>query len=140
MQHAHMTHRPFSDPAVKAAFDEFPSDARTPLLALREMIFEVAETTPGVGGLEETLKWGQPAYLTPETKSGSTIRLGVPKDGGAALYAHCQTTIISDFRTHFPDEFVYEGNRAVRVDPEKPLERDLLKLLMTRALTYHLKG
>jgi hypothetical protein len=41
--------------------------------------------TPGVGALHETLKWGQPAYLTPETRSGTTLRLGVPKSGGYAI-------------------------------------------------------
>mgnify|MGYP000592624135 CR=1 FL=1 len=42
------------------------------------------------------LRWGQPAYLAPK---GSTLRVGIPKSGGAfALFAHCQTTLIADFR------------------------------------------
>jgi len=39
------------------------------------MIFDVAKKTPGVGKLEEDLRWGQPSYLTLETGSGSTIRI-----------------------------------------------------------------
>lgn len=131
---------PFSDPAVAAAFDAFPDEARPGLLAMRDLIFEVAAETDGVGALEETLKWGQPAYLTPETKSGSTIRLGAPKDGGAAFYAHCQTTIISDFRGLFPDEFSYEGNRAVRFAEGDDLKPEALSLLIKSALTYHVKA
>ena len=134
-----MSHPPFLDPAVGQAFDAFPDDARANLIALRALIFDVADATRGVGALEETLKWGQPAYLTPETKSGSTLRLGAPKDGGAALYAHCQTTIISDFRALFPDAFAYEGNRAVRIRSTEDLKSEALKLLIGNALTYHLK-
>lgn len=131
---------PFSDPAVAAAFDAFPDDARPDLMALRALIFDVAAETDGVGALQETLKWGQPAYLTPETKSGSPIRLGAPKDGGVALYAHCQTTIISDFQGLFPDEFTYEGNRAVRFVEGGDLKPDVLSLLIKSALTYHVKA
>lgn len=131
---------PFNDPAVSAAFAAFADEARPGLMEMRDLIFEVAAKTDGVGVLEETLKWGQPAYLTPETKSGSTIRLGAPKDGGAALYAHCQTTIISDFRGLFPDEFTYEGNRAVRFADGDDLKPDALSLLIKSALTYHVKA
>ena len=107
----------FEDPKVAARFASFPEPARTGLLALRGLIFEAAAETPGVGALEETVKWGQPAYLTPETKAGSTIRLGLPKEGGFAIYAHCQTTIIADFQSMFPDDFTYGGNRAIHFSP-----------------------
>ncbi len=130
---------PFRDPAVAAAFEVFADEARPGLLQMRDLIFEVAAETEAVGTVEETLKWGQPAYLTPETKSGSTIRLGAPKDGGVALYAHCQTTIISDFRGLFPDEFTYEGNRAIRFAEGEDLKPDMLALLIKSALTYHVK-
>jgi len=130
---------PFRNRDVETAFAAFPQPARKGLLRLRALIFETAAATPGVGTLEETLKWGQPAYLTPETKSGSTLRLGLPKDGGFALYAHCQTTIVSDFQSLFPDAFVYEGNRAVRFDVGAALPQEELTLLIRSALTYHLK-
>ncbi|WP_227421470.1 DUF1801 domain-containing protein [Pacificispira spongiicola] len=127
--------RPFQSPDVEAAFDAFPEPARGTLLALRALIFEVAAETPGVGAIEETLKWGQPAYLTPETKSGTTIRLGMPKTGGAALYTHCQTTVMSDFRALFPGEFTFDGNRAVLFDTSADIEK--LRMLIRHALTYH---
>ena len=44
-----------------------------------------------------------------ETKAGSTLRIGQPKGGGLALYAHCQTTIISDFSALFGADFEIEG-------------------------------
>ena len=130
---------PFEDPAVQAAFAAFPEPARPGLLQLRQLIFETATQTPGVGEIGETLKWGQPAYLTPRTRSGSTIRLGIPKTGGFALYAHCRTTIISGFRDHFPDEFGYEGNRAVLFREGDELPEAPLRLLIRTALTWHLR-
>ncbi|NHF73525.1 DUF1801 domain-containing protein [Paracoccus xiamenensis] len=132
-------HPPFPSAHVEAAFTGFPEAARSGLLQLRRLIFDTANSIPQVGRIEETLKWGQPAYLTPETKSGSTIRLGLPKTGGFAVYAHCQTTIISDFRSLFPDEFRYEGNRAIQFEDDARLPFDALRLLIASALTYHLK-
>ena len=130
---------PFDDPNVERVFSEFPEDMREGLLQLRELIFDVASRTDGVGQLQETLKWGQPAYLTPETKSGSTIRLGVTKDGTLAMYAHCQTSIVSDFQSLFPDDFVYEGNRALLLDAPRDLPIQKLALFVRAALTYHLR-
>ena len=129
----------FENLAVAAAYESFPASQREGLLKLRTLIFETAAETPGVGTLEETLKWGQPAYLTPKTRSGSTIRLGLPKQGGFALYAHCQTTLIPDFRNLFPDAFDYEGNRAVHFKEGATLPLESLRLLVRSALTYHLK-
>ncbi|MCA0871544.1 DUF1801 domain-containing protein [Seohaeicola saemankumensis] len=128
----------FADRAVADAFAAFPNPARAGVLRLRALIFEVAAGTPGVGRVQETLKWGQPAYLTPDTKAGSTLRLGRPKTGGYAIYAHCRTSLISDFRGLFP-QFTYDGNRAVLFrDQDRPPEEQIA-LLIGAALTYHRK-
>ncbi|WP_259782758.1 DUF1801 domain-containing protein [Aestuariispira ectoiniformans] len=128
---------PFADPAVEQAFDAFPSEAHEGLLQLRSLIFEIAAETEGVGPVQECLKWGQPAYLTPKTKSGTTIRLGLPKQGGFALYTHCQTTVMAEMRDLFPDDFTFEGKRAVHFTTETDLPLDKLTILIRRALTYH---
>ncbi|PJK31126.1 DUF1801 domain-containing protein [Minwuia thermotolerans] len=130
---------PFRDAAVQAVFDSYAEPAREGLLALRGLIFETAAATPGVGAVEETLKWGQPAYLTPETKSGSTLRLAPDKQGGFAIYAHCQTTIIPDFRDLFPEGFDYEGNRAIHFRDADSLPLERLRLLISSALTWRLR-
>lgn len=135
-----LTTPPFEDPAVAARFDALPEADRMALLSVRKLIFDTAAQTPGVGPLLETLKWGQPAYLTQQSKSGTTIRLACPHPGGFALYTHCQTSVISDFRALFPQDFCYEGNRAVHVSNEEPLPLGRLGLLIATALTYHLKA
>ena len=129
----------FKDPDVERVFLKLADDVKPGLLSLRDLVFDVAAQTPGVVAIEETLKWGQPAYLTPETGSGSTIRLGLPKQGGYAIYTHCRTTILSDFQALFPDDFDYEGNRAIHFKAKAIPDLDKLRLLVKHALTYHLK-
>ena len=128
---------PFDDPNVERVFDTFPNGSRQGLLQLRDLIFDVAAQTPGLGRLHETLKWGQPAYLTPKTKAGSTIRLGVPKNGGFAAHVHCRTSIVSDFQKLFADDFAFEGNRAIHFKPSDDLPVEKLELFIRSALTYH---
>ncbi|SOH95145.1 protein of unknown function (DU1801) [Monaibacterium marinum] len=133
-------HPAFDDPQVAQAFAKFAPDVRDGLMALRGLIFECAAADPGIGRVHETLKWGQPSYLTPDTKSGSTLRLGVPKSGGFALYVHCQTTLLTDFRHLFPDAYTYEGNRAVTFTTGQDIMPDTIAALISNALTYHVKS
>jgi hypothetical protein len=125
-------------PKVATAFDALPPTARERLAQLRSLIFETAATTPGVGQLTETLKWGEPAYLTEATKSGSTIRLGVTRSDPArcAVYFNCKTTLVEEYRAAFSDVFAFEGNRAVLLDPASPLPRQALAQAIAMALTY----
>jgi hypothetical protein len=67
------------DPQVARVFNRYPKKMKQKLMKLRELIFDVAAKTKDVGRLEETLKWGEPAYLTSESKSGSLIRIDVKK-------------------------------------------------------------
>ncbi|MEL6681443.1 MAG: DUF1801 domain-containing protein [Pseudomonadota bacterium] len=131
--------RPFADDKVRAAYEAFPDDSYKMAMILRDLIFSVAWDTPEVGQIKETLKWAQPSYLTPETKSGSTLRIGVPKQGGAALFAHCATDIISTYADMFPGANQIEGNRAVVFASPDDIVPLRLRLLIYHALTYHLK-
>ena len=134
-----MTSPPPIPPEVAAAFDAFAPTERERMVELRALIFETAAATPGVGPLTETLKWGEPAYLTETSKSGSTIRLGVARGAPArcAVYLNCKTTLVEEYRAAFADAFAFEGNRAVLLDPAAPLPRQALAQAITMALTYH---
>jgi len=129
-----------ADPRVKAAFNEFPPAVRKKLMLLRMLIFDVASDTDGVGELTETLKWGQPSYLTEKTKSGSTIRIGREKktDGNYAIYFKCQTSLVASFKELYINKFRYEGNRAIlfRLNDKIPVRE--LSHCIAMALTYHL--
>ncbi len=132
--------RPFDSQAVAATFAAYPPQYRQKLMALRAVIFDTAAATEGVGELEETLKWGEPAYLTPHTKSGSTIRIGWKKSAPEqyAIYFHCQTNLVASFRAWFPNDFEFVGNRSIvfRRDDVVPVAQ--LSRCVAAALTYHL--
>lgn len=128
----------FAEANVERAFAAFSDQARPGLLQLRGLIFQTAREIPAVGALRETLKWGQPAYLTPHSKSGTTLRLGQPKNGGFALFTHCQTSLISEFQSQFQDQFTYDGTRALLFQSGQKLPLENIALLIRRALTYHL--
>ena len=124
---------------VEDALAAFPPSARSKLHALRAMIREVADATPGVGPLTETLKWGQPAFLTSATGSGTTLRLGTDKKtpDEVKLYVPCQTDLIDQFRTHYAEELAYSDKRAVIPGDLGPSEEAALRHCIALALTYH---
>ena len=109
-------------PEVFTVFQDYPHDIKAKLLFLRKLIFEVAEKTKTVGELEETLRWGQPSYLTSQTKSGTTIRIDKVKSDkhDYAMYFNCQTTLVDSFKM------------------KDKVSKEKLKLCISMALTYHL--
>lgn len=129
----------FRNPEVFSLFESYPKDLKLKLLALREIIFEVAKKNKVVGELEETLKWGQPSYVTSKSKSGSTIRIDKikSKDYDYAMFFHCQTNLVDSFREMFRDELKFEGNRAILFKTKDKLATEKLKLCISMALTYH---
>jgi hypothetical protein len=134
------TRSDFLDPTVEAVFRAYPEPLKAKLLTLRRLILETARTTEGVGALEETLKWGQPSYLTSETKSGSTIRIDRAKSGPGqyALYFNCKTDLVATFRELYPTELSYGGNRSIILKAKDEIPVPALRHCIALALTYHL--
>ncbi|WP_342069866.1 DUF1801 domain-containing protein [Yoonia algicola] len=130
---------PFASDKVASVFAAFAKTERDMALSLRDLIFDVAQTTPEAGEVEETLKWGQPSYLTPETKSGSTLRIGLAKGGGVAIFAHCGTDIISTYAATFDKMDQIEGNRAVVFQRANDIVPERLRFLVHHGLTYRLR-
>jgi hypothetical protein len=135
------TTTPIADSAVEAVFNAYPRPVKAKLVALRRLILDTARRTEGVGRLQETLKWGQPSYLTPETGSGSTIRIDRIKSPTAqyAVYFHCQTDLVATFRELYPTEFRYVGNRSILLDAGDDIPQTALRHCVALALTYHLR-
>jgi hypothetical protein len=131
----------FGNPDVAAVFDSYPEEIRSKLLYLRKLILETAATSKKeVGEIEETLKWGEPSYLTPKTKSGSTVRLDWKKsqEDQYSIYFKCTANLVPAFKEKYPREFKYGGDRSIdfHVDDEIPVKE--LKNCIVLALTYHL--
>jgi hypothetical protein len=129
----------FADPEVAAVFSAYPAAIRRRLISLRKLILDTAAATAGVGDLEEALRWGEPAYLTTASKSGSPIRIGWKKSAPSqyAIYFHCQTKLIGTFRRMFAGVLHFEGNRAIVFEENDRVPAKELSRCIALALTYH---
>jgi Domain of unknown function (DU1801) len=125
--------------AVDAVFRAYPPPLRKKLAAVRRLILDTARKMEGVGAIEETLKWGQPSFLTSQSGSGSMIRIDSLKSDPQryALYFHCRTNLVSTFRNIYPEIFRYEGNRAIILRGDDALPEEPLRHCIALALTYH---
>ena len=130
----------FRDPRVAAVFGGYSPVIRKRLLALRRLIFETTARTEREGELEETLKWGQPSYLTAATRSGSTIRIDAIKGSntGYAVHFICHTNLVETFRALYGDRLGFEGNRSILLDARERLPTKALSHCIALALTYRL--
>ena len=103
---------------------------------LRTLILSTAEETAGVLKLEETLKWGEPSYLT---KHGSTVRIDwIPKSPQQfAIYFKCTSQLVPTFKNIYKNTFSFEGNRAIVFKLDEEPNEAALKHCIALALTYH---
>ena len=131
---------PFQNPAVESKFESYPPPAREALSTLREWVFATAAEAPEVEGLEETLKWGEPAYIT-TNRAGTTVRMDWKSKAPdqVALYFHCQTGLVDGFRQVYGDLLEFEGNRAVVFPLGQPLPEGPVRECIAAALTYHVR-
>lgn len=125
-----------TNPEVELVFNNYPDLVRNKMLALRKLVIETAKEIEGITKLEETLKWGEPSYLT---KTGSTIRMDwkSKKPDQYAMYFKCTTRLVETFKLIFKDKFTYEGNRAIVFRIEEKIPKEELKYCIEAALTYH---
>ncbi len=125
-----------TDMTVQSIFDNYPANVRDKMQALRELILETAEQTDGIGPVEETLRWGEPSYVT---KSGSTFRIDWKENAPEqyAMYFQCTSRLVPTFKLVFDDLFSYEGNRAIIVGLDDDLPVEELRQCIIAALRYH---
>lgn len=125
-----------SNPLVKDVFDSYPKSVRPQLLYLRELILSAASEIKGLENLEETLKWGEPSYLS---KYGSTVRIDWKEKNPDqyAIYFKCTSSLVPTFKTIYEDKFKYEGNRAIVFKLNDKIPDIEMKHCIVMALTYH---
>ena len=132
---------PFENKEVFDLFETYPKKLQKKLLFLRELIFQSPQEVSEVGPIEEALRWGEPSYLTSESKSGSLVRIDwkSSKPKQYAMYFHCQTTLVFQFRELFPSLFKFEGNRCIIFHEDDKIPVKELKKCIKMAFTYHLR-
>ncbi len=127
----------FTNPEVASVFASYPKKFRNKLMFLRQLIFDTAAKTEGVGEIEETIKWGEPSYIA---KNGSTIRINWKKKlkDQYAIYFKCTSLLVPTFKKLYPTEFKYEDNRAIHFDLNDDIPVEKLSHCIKMALIYHL--
>ena len=120
---------------VKAVFDKYPKEVKMQMKFLRKLVLEVAKELE-LNDLEETLKWGEPSYLT---KHGSTLRMDWKKKKPEqyAMYFKCTSKLVTTFQEVFGEVFNYETTRAIVFKLDDKVPADELKACIRLALTYH---
>lgn len=125
-----------SDPKVKTVFENYPVHVRKQMLQLRELVLSAALEIDGLEKLEESLKWGEPSYLT---KNGSTVRMDWKEKNPEqfAIYFKCTSKLVPTFKTIYKDKFKFEGTRAIVFKLKDQIPEAELKHCISMALTYH---
>jgi hypothetical protein len=126
---------------VGALFATYSEEVRNKLLAIRKLIFDIANEHEKIGEIVETIKWEVPSYLTVKPKSGITIRLDpcsskIEKFG---IYGHCQSSFIEQCKSVFGNLFEYDGKRGILLNVNDDIPEEELRHVIYLALTYHLR-
>jgi hypothetical protein len=124
---------------VEAVFNSYPKEMKSKLIFLRQLIYDTAASIAEIGELEETLKWGEPSYLTPKSKMGSTIRIAwkESKEEQYSIFFKCTANLVPAFKERFPQTFKFGGDRSIDFNLDDNVPENELKQCIALALTYH---
>ena len=116
---------------VREKYKSYPVKVQKQLLLLRQLILNATDYE-----IEETLKWGEPSYLS---QHGSTVRLDYKSKNPNqyALYFNCKSKLIDTFKELYGNTFKYQGNRALVFDIEEELNEKALQHCISLSLNYH---
>lgn len=125
-----------ANPKVDEIFTNYPDFVKDKMQQLRELVIETTEEIEGISNLEETLKWGEPSFVT---KNGSTLRMDWKEKtpNQYAMYFQCTSRLVDTFRLVFGNKFQYEGNRAIIFQINQKIPKEALKECIKATLNYH---
>lgn len=125
-----------ANPEVLKLLGNYPDKAKKRLMGLRYLILSTADESEEISQIEETLKWGEPSYLT---SAGSTIRMDwKPKNPEHySIYFKCTSKLVPTFRAVYGDLFKFESNRAIFFEIDEDIPVPQLKACIKAALCYH---
>lgn len=111
-----------TDQILELKLASYPDEVKGKMLFLRKLIHETAVEI-GLNKLEETTKWGEPSFISPQ---GSTLRMDwkTKSPDQYALYFKCTTRLVETFKLIFGSSFKYEGKRAIVFSMDHPSIRN----------------
>ncbi len=120
--------------SVKQKFETYPDDVSILLNNIRDLIFRVVKDDD-ISNLTETLKWGQPSYIS---DSGSAVRFdwNAKYPDQYCIFFNCKTTLVETFKEVFGETFTYEGNRAIVFKKEQTVPLKELEHCVSMSLRY----
>ncbi|MEX0312474.1 MAG: hypothetical protein AB3N17_19780 [Tateyamaria sp.] len=123
---------------ILARTEGWPAAAQGHFARMRTLVYEVAAAAD-VGPLDESLKWGQPAWRPQRPRVGSTLRVDWSPATPDRLmsFVDCKTDLAAQMETRFPGQFHNDGRRALGFDLHRPLDDDAVWQLAHLTLTYH---
>jgi hypothetical protein len=92
------------------------------------LVYETAASIEAIGEIEETLKWGEPSYLTPISKT---------QKEQYSIFFKCTANLVPAFKEKFPQKFKFGGNRSIDFNLNDHVPVKELKQCIALALTYH---
>ncbi len=125
-----------TSPEFETKMLSYPKQVRPKMQYLRELVIQTAKEIPEIEELEETLRWGEPSFVT---KIGSTLRMDWKEKTPHQyqMYFKCTSRLVETFKVVFGDLFEYENNRAIvfKLGDEIPVVE--LKKCIVATLKYH---
>lgn len=131
------------DPLAAPLLDRiltWPRPAQEAALACRALFHGVAEAR-AIGPLEESLKWGQPAWRPVRPRTGSTLRLGWSEGqpDRLSLFVDCKTDLALRLKVTHPDLPFNDERRHIAVSLDTPLPEEAVIRLAEMTFCYHLR-
>ncbi|WP_321388546.1 DUF1801 domain-containing protein [uncultured Enterococcus sp.] len=83
--------------------------------------------------LNQSLKWNQLSFAA---KNGTSVRIDRYSEEEVALFVHCQTTLVEQWRGLFGDRLTFSGNRAILFSVHEVLPVEELKVCLQMAFNY----
>lgn len=125
--------------SVHAEVITWPKAAQDSFRHLRAVFLATAETAQ-IGPLDETLKWGQPAWRPRKPRTGATLRMTwMPSEPDhLVILVDCKTDLAVRMRTLYPNLGINDGQRRIALCLHRPHSEEPLRHLAAMTFCYHL--
>ncbi|MEO9896233.1 MAG: hypothetical protein ABJD13_06640 [Paracoccaceae bacterium] len=122
-------------PDLNHKFQSWPSKATQHAKDVRALFIQTAQDID-VRDLEESLKWGEPAWRP--QKGGTTLRAAwsakSPRELG--LFVDCKSDLCARMQADFPNAFRYVAPRAMYLRLDEPVPTPAVRHLARMAFRY----